>query len=1072
MGLSIEFNPVGKRQTRASRQATGVASRATLGQPEGATGPESPFAIPQAILDEDRYARSVNLGGHDTDMDADDRKMPARPSIGNKRALDGDGTDSEADHGIDQVNDNASDLSSEDASAGSVATVPDRGPNNPNHNPDDRNITAFREYCYKASAWGAMTQDHARGIKLLDILRRKKAPLDSYDDLQRWHLEEIGALYPDEGLGQCPDYLSRKVLLPFLMKRYNMSDKMPFEKEVVLPHSNARIKVICFDARNCVEQLLTDPRLGDDDFSFYDNNPLAAPPQSRSTIGGLTTGDAYRNAYASYVNGDNQVGIGIQWYIDGAVTGQFQNLSITALKMSLSCFTLDYRKKDRAWAILGFVVNYSEGRSRGKRMFADSQHDQAVEELYGAFVSNEGQAATGKVDKAQDFHKQLDTILTTYVSLEASGMLWDLCYRDKVYRNVILVFWTVMVRADTDEAELLCGKYRSRSKHVKMLCRYCTCPTSKGDSPHANYEAKTVSMIKDLMEIKDVKGLKDISQQYIDNAFYKLRFDPTYNTGIHGACPSEMLHAVLLGIFLYVRECFFAQIGPTSQLAKDIDGLAQEYGALYAHNSDRNLPNCKFTHGIKAKKKLMAMEYRGVLLLIATVLRSSKGRELLSKNPHFENPDHVKDWLMLVESLLEWEAFLCEPKMRVSDVKRLDKKNRFIMYLFRKVARRSTGMGLKIMKFHAITHMASDILLYGVPKEHDTGTNESGHKVTKVAAKLTQKNMKTFEIQTARRLMEFLLVEWGMAELHGNKRRWKYYRNDTPYPIWPPTDTDEDATASQLVPPTHQSATGGTNTNGDDEEEEYDPPVTTGTRLEVYWDSEDDPYMGIKPKGNQRQRSAAELDRTAVYNSDNLVHFLLALQDKMAEVTDDQAYDLPIYTEHKRNGEIFRGHPNYRQDGYWRDWARIDWGEDEENELPAQIWCFVTLDGIPLDHVEEYGGVPLENTTYAVVESGQWEADENQVTMSDIFVPIIKEVEKFDKTTGAIKERRFYLADVEAITSPICVIPDIGAKPCHRYLAVKPRDEWVEMFLLWLRDDHNLDVMSVSDSDSESDSDD
>ena len=40
-------------------------------------------------------------------------------------------------------------------------------------------------------------------------------------------------------------------------------------------------------------------------------------------------------------------------------------------------------------------------------------------------------------------------------------------------------------------------------------------------------------------------------------------------------------------------------------------------------------------------------EYRGVLLLIATVLRSSKGRELLSKNPHFENPDHVKDWLVL-----------------------------------------------------------------------------------------------------------------------------------------------------------------------------------------------------------------------------------------------------------------------------------------------------------------------------------------------------------------------------------------------------------------------------------------
>ena len=35
--------------------------------------------------------------------------------------------------------------------------------------------------------------------------------------------------------------------------------------------------------------------------------------------------------------------------------------------MSLSCFTTDYRKKDHAWAIIGFVMNFSEGKGKGKQ---------------------------------------------------------------------------------------------------------------------------------------------------------------------------------------------------------------------------------------------------------------------------------------------------------------------------------------------------------------------------------------------------------------------------------------------------------------------------------------------------------------------------------------------------------------------------------------------------------------------------------------------------------------------------------------------------------------------------------
>jgi DNA primase large subunit len=47
-----------------------------------------------------------------------------------------------------------------------------------------------------------------------------------------------------------------------------------------------------------------------------------------------------------------------------------------------------------------------------------------------------------------------------------------------------------------------------------------------------------------------------------------------------------MLHAILLGMFKYTKECFFLQIGETSLLAQEINALAQKYGELLAHQSN------------------------------------------------------------------------------------------------------------------------------------------------------------------------------------------------------------------------------------------------------------------------------------------------------------------------------------------------------------------------------------------------------------------------------------------------------------------------------------------------------
>ena len=73
-------------------------------------------------------------------------------------------------------------------------------------------------------------------------------------------------------------------------------------------------------------------------------------------------------------------------------------------------------------------------------------------------------------------------------------------------------------------------------------------------------------------------------------------------------------------------------------------------------------------------------------------------------------------------------------------------------------------MQLKLTKFHGVVHMANDILNFGIPFEVDTGSNESGHKPTKTAARLTPKNKETFDHQTAICLEEMHHLDLAMLE--------------------------------------------------------------------------------------------------------------------------------------------------------------------------------------------------------------------------------------------------------------------------------------------------------------------
>ena len=402
--------------------------------------------------------------------------------------------------------------------------------------------------------------DEVAAITLMNVLMRKKASLDTYDDLMEWHLRNM----PDGSPKR--NYITRKKMITNLAWCYNMPTKtvtmaknvkkgidLVKKMPIVLPSSGAKVDIIYHDARDQVVSLLMDPRFGDDDFLHFDDNPLAPPPEKLDYIEDINTGLAYTKTYKKLITNPNkQMLVPIILYIDGAVTGQFDKLSVEALKMTLGILNKRARDREYSWRTLGYVPNFTGSDSRGKKIMKESGHAAAVllptEEDEGnieqsdedsdaaskAFQYNESENYDLHDEKEQDYHKILATILTSYRKLEKEGIVWDYKYRGKLYRGIELVFFVACVKCDTDEADKLCGKYRFRGRNVSQLCRYCTISTNQADwhNKPCGVKFKTWADIQRLVGKGKSDKLREMAQKEIVNAFHSIRFGQHSEQGI------------------------------------------------------------------------------------------------------------------------------------------------------------------------------------------------------------------------------------------------------------------------------------------------------------------------------------------------------------------------------------------------------------------------------------------------------------------------------------------------------------------------------------------------------------
>jgi hypothetical protein len=313
------------------------------------------------------------------------------------------------------------------------------------------------------------------------------------------------------------------------------------------------------------------------------------------------------------------------------------------------------------------------------------------------------------------------------------------------------------------------------------------------------------------------------------------------------------------------------------------------------------------------------------------------------------------------------------------------------------------------------------------------------HKETKYHSKLTQKVEEKFEKQTAQREDEFALLDLAVVELEEHATQWDYL--DLGVHRGPHTRRAKLTNEGQPVPIEGQIAPVPMET------------TTGGAVISVFEGEDGKPAWRISPDNKDVTWDTQALD------------FLYSLQVAIQEEGHHLAGGLlTICTEHKRDGICFRGHPDFRGDGQWNDWALVDWGRGY-GKTPAEIWCYVDLTEQPDAFRMVFRDSRLQKGVYALVETSHYV---EMPVVCGLEVPLVSETFKaFDKDVahnedGSVR-RTFWLADVNAFVEPIAVVPNIGHPNKVQYFEMVPRKKWSDLFIKWLKEPHTAELKELDE---------
>ena len=223
---------------------------------------------PSRMLDSQLLFTSNKTAGDFSPLDKTVARMPIRQ-----------GCDSDSEHSYQNFQPNLhteveDDQTIASLSAKQAATTEELGA------VDNSLRTMFNSFVSNEKRASEFTQAQINAIRLLSMLRSTNASLKMYESVMKWHFECTGEIRPHETVTSCTSFISRDTMFDHLSSRYALSRSLQQTTKIILPSSKAHVSIVWNDAKALMISLLTDPKIKDEDYMFFGDDPLAPPPDN------------------------------------------------------------------------------------------------------------------------------------------------------------------------------------------------------------------------------------------------------------------------------------------------------------------------------------------------------------------------------------------------------------------------------------------------------------------------------------------------------------------------------------------------------------------------------------------------------------------------------------------------------------------------------------------------------------------------------------------------------------------------------------------------------------------------
>ena len=867
----------------------------------------------------------------------------------------------------------------------------------------------------------------------VDLLKRLKdldCPVNAYDNIMDWALKwsanKQPSLYSSENKTASvfdEDSITlkkrRKTVLNQLANRFALDGLKPVTKTIELTDYQkniVNIEITKFDFKEQLFCLLRDPKLMSPENLVFDGNGPGDPPNFRNRwMSELNHGSWYENAYKYYEtkfgSDPTRVICGIILSIDKTHTDVKGKLCLEPVKFSLTLFNTETRRKNiHAWRRLGYINDLDvQGLVDGTDFSSMLSSDILSPDDYKESESSVGSDDDTKIEasnqatkklrnsdrKSMVYHKILSEILSDLKNIQNVGIYWKLKYPDGNYYDVKLYFPISMCVVDMKGGKQLCGMYDSYF-NISRPCISCNCHSKDLTDTNKKCTPVNAKYMKQIIKQADKNILKSLSQ--LDNkinAFFELELC-SWEYGIWGLCPSEVLHQFYEGIVEYVLNEFYQEV-LTDKYRHQLVLVCQKIFDHCRNQSDTDFPKGNFILGITKTGRIKGTEKFASLFYLSLFLHMS-----ISKTKYFEGDKAMDDeikkqhkvWRVLFEDLLYYHDWLLQSRF---DRLKLDNYEKKIMQLFKSIKKlvHRKGLGLNVPKFHEFLHIVRDIKRFGPPRGYDTCGNEGFLHEDKIESKHTQRRIKSFNTQTSNRHYEGDAIDTTYKSLEefmiiqGIKK-----------------DKKDDQTA---------------NKNKDN--------INLRGPYQICLSTEDGTITyGFKDTKKKVQQIENQVDFTP-----QLQKFLSDCIFSLCEPVSDKI-ELICYTTMVRKGVSFRG-ASRTSSSEQSGWAMVQWTEasDYNRRLflcPAQIVMFVSFEKVQFR--ETCSDVYPKDDLYVIIKSLEETPTE---ILGQTHYPMCQKCILYE-------DNCLHCVSVETLFDTAFVVPDIGSFDDNNkkhYLYVFPR---------------------------------